>query len=124
MMADIDRCFSADSVEAIFAKLKAQGGEWAGKQLAILQKMSPLSLKITLEQLARCANRSFEDVMTIEYRMSQECMKPGHDFFEGVRAVLIDKDQKPTWTPATLEGVSREMVDAHFKPVANDLTFD
>ena len=43
---------------------------------------------------------------------------------EGVRAVLIDKDQKPTWTPATLEGVSREMVDAHFRPVANDLTFD
>ncbi|MBX3502934.1 MAG: enoyl-CoA hydratase/isomerase family protein [Alphaproteobacteria bacterium] len=124
MMADIDRCFSAGSVEEIFAKLKAHGGEWAGKQLAVLQKMSPLSLKITLEQLARCANRSFEDVMTIEYRMSQECMKPGHDFFEGVRAVLIDKDQKPTWTPATLEGVPRDMVEAHFKPVANDLTFD
>ena len=124
MMKDIDRCFSAESVPEIVARLKAHPGEWAQKQLAALQKLSPLAMAITLEQLKRCANRSFEDSMTIEYRMSQACMKPGHDFFEGVRALLIDKDQKPKWNPATIEGVTREMVDAHFLPVQNDLKFD
>ena len=106
------------------AKLKKHPGDWAQKQLAALMKLSPLSMAITLEQLKRCANRSFEDTMTIEYRMSQHCMRPDHDFFEGVRALLIDKDQKPKWNPPTIEGVTRDMVEAHFKPVANDLFFD
>lgn len=124
MMQDIDRCFSAESLVEIVAKLKKQGGEWADKQLAALLKLSPISMSITLEQLKRCANRSFEDTMTIEYRMSQRGMQKGHDFFEGVRALLIDKDQKPKWNPSTIEGVTREMVESHFKPVSNDLFFD
>lgn len=124
MMKDIDSCFSAESLSEIVAKLGKHGGEWAAKQLAALMKLSPLSMAITLEQLKRCANRSFEDTMTIEYRMSQRCMQKGHDFFEGVRALLIDKDQKPKWNPAAVEGVTREMVEEHFKPVSNDLFFD
>jgi enoyl-CoA hydratase/carnithine racemase len=124
MMQDIDRCFSAESVPEIVAKLKKQGGEWADKQLAALMKLSPISMAITLEQLKRCANRSFEDSMTIEYRMSQRCMQKGHDFFEGVRALLIDKDQKPRFNPSTIEGVTQAMVEEHFKPVSNDLFFD
>jgi enoyl-CoA hydratase/carnithine racemase len=124
MMRDIDRCFSAESVAEIEAKLKKQGGEWANKQLAALLKLSPLAMAITLEQLRRCANRSFEDSMTIEYRMSQAAMRPDHDFFEGVRALLIDKDQKPKWNPPTIDGVTRAMVEAHFKPASNDLVFD
>jgi len=124
MMHDIDRCFSAESLQEIVAKLKNHPGEWAQKQLASLMKLSPISMAITLEQLKRCANRSFEDSMTIEYRMAQYCMRPEHDFFEGVRALLIDKDQKPKWNPATIEGVTPEMVAAHFKPVSNDLFFD
>ena len=124
MMQDIDRCFSAESLPEIVAKLKKQGGEWADKQLAALMKLSPISMAITLEQLKRCANRSFEDSMTIEYRMSQRCMQKGHDFFEGVRALLIDKDQKPKFNPSTIEGVTPAMVEEHFKPVSNDLFFD
>src|SRR5256885_5479149 len=124
MMPDIDRCFSAESVAEIEAKLKKHGGEWASKQLAALLKLSPLAMAITLEQLRRCANRSFEDSMTIEYRMSQACMRPDHAFFEGVRALLIDKDQKPRWNPPTIDGVTRAMVEDHFKPVSNDLVFD
>jgi enoyl-CoA hydratase/carnithine racemase len=123
MMPDIDRCFSASSVKEIEAKLQARGGDWADKQHAALRKLSPLAMAITLEQLKRCANRSFEDSMTIEYRMSQACMRAGHDFFEGVRALLIDKDQKPAWKPSTIEGVTAAMVEDHFKPGANDLTF-
>jgi len=124
LMADIDRCFSAESVGEIEAKLRKHPGEWAQKQLAALLKLSPLSMAITLEQLRRCANRSFEDTMTIEYRMSQYCMRPDHDFFEGVRALLVDKDQKPRWNPATIAAVTPAMVEAHFQPVANDLLFD
>lgn len=124
MMADIDHCFSAETVGEIQDKLGRHPGEWAQKQLAALMKLSPLSMAITLEQLKRCANRSFEDTMTIEYRMSQRAMQAGHDFFEGVRALLIDKDQKPKWNPPTIAGVTRDMVESHFKPVANDLFFD
>jgi enoyl-CoA hydratase/carnithine racemase len=124
MMQDIDRCFSAESLQEIVAKLKKKGGDWADKQLAALMKLSPISMAITLEQLRRCANRSFEDSMTIEYRMSQRCMQKGHDFFEGVRALLIDKDQKPRWNPPTIEGVTKAMVEEHFRPVSNDLFFD
>ncbi len=124
MMPDIDRCFSAESLREIELKLRKHPGEWAQKQLAALLKLSPLAMAITLEQLKRCANRSFEDSMTIEYRMSQRCMQKGHDFFEGVRALLIDKDQKPQWNPPTIGGVTREMVETHFKPVSNDLFFD
>jgi enoyl-CoA hydratase/carnithine racemase len=124
LMPDIDRCFSAETVGEIEAKLKKQPGDWAQKQLAALLKLSPLSMAITLEQLKRCANRSFEDTMTIEYRMAQSCMRPDHDFFEGVRALLVDKDQKPKWNPSTIDTVTPAMVEAHFQPLANDLLFD
>jgi enoyl-CoA hydratase/carnithine racemase len=124
MMQDIDRCFSAESLQQIVAKLKKHNSEWAHKQLAALLKLSPISMAITLEQLKRCANRSFEDCMTIEYRMSQRAMQAGHDFFEGVRALLIDKDQKPKWNPPTIDGVTRAAVEEHFRPMPNDLFFD
>ena len=124
MMPDVDRCFSAESLKEIVAKLKKDNSEWAQKQLAALLKLSPTSMAITLEQLRRCANRSFEDCMTIEYRMSQRGMQAGHDFFEGVRALLIDKDQKPKWNPPTIDGVTRTLVEEHFRPVSNDLFFD
>jgi len=124
LMPEIDRCFSAETLQEIVANLKKSNSEFAQKQLAALMKLSPLSMAITLEQLKRCANRSFEDTMTIEYRMSQRCMQKGHDFFEGVRALLIDMDQKPQWNPPTIDGVSSALVEEHFQPVSNDLIFD
>jgi enoyl-CoA hydratase/carnithine racemase len=124
LMLDIDRCFSAQSLGDIVAALKRHKSDWAAKQLQALMKLSPTSMAITLEQLKRCANRSFEDSMTIEYRMSQRAMQPDHDFFEGVRALLIDKDQKPKWKPPTIEGVTHDLIESHFRPVANDLLFD
>ncbi|XP_064925938.1 3-hydroxyisobutyryl-CoA hydrolase, mitochondrial isoform X3 [Columba livia] len=86
-----------------------------------LNKMSPTSLKITLRQLREGASMSLQEVLRMEYRLSQACLK-GHDFYEGVRAVLIDKDQSPKWRPAALEEVSDEFVDNCFKPLgSNDL---
>ncbi|MFQ5773899.1 MAG: enoyl-CoA hydratase/isomerase family protein [Kiloniellaceae bacterium] len=122
--AAIDRCFSAESVEAILAALEAEGGDWADKTLATLRTRSPTSLKITFEQVRRGAKLGFDEAMIMEYRLSQACMA-GHDFYEGIRAVVVDKDNAPAWNPATLGAVAPGLVEAHFRPLgARDLTFE
>ncbi|KAL2302541.1 hypothetical protein Nmel_009970, partial [Mimus melanotis] len=118
-MEKINSIFSANSMEEIVKRLKQDGSPFAMKQLETLNKMSPTSLKLTLRQLREGASMSLQEVLRMEYRLSQACMK-GHDFYEGVRAVLIDKDQSPKWKPAALEQVSDEFVDNCFKPLGND----
>ncbi|XP_073329813.1 3-hydroxyisobutyryl-CoA hydrolase, mitochondrial [Pagrus major] len=121
-ISDIDRLFSSSSVEGIVQNLKADGSEFANKQAETLSKMSPTSLKITYKQLKEGATLSLADVLVMEYRLSQACMR-GCDFYEGVRAVLVDKDQSPKWSPSTLEGVSDQMVEQCFSSLgAKDLT--
>uniref|UniRef100_A0A3Q3IVP6 3-hydroxyisobutyryl-CoA hydrolase n=1 Tax=Monopterus albus TaxID=43700 RepID=A0A3Q3IVP6_MONAL len=88
-----------------------------------LSKMSPTSLKITFKQLQAGAALSLQDVLVMEYRMSQACMR-GCDFYEGVRAVLVDRDQSPKWKPSTLEEVSDQSIDQCFASLGEkDLTF-
>lgn len=119
----IDRIFSADSVEAIIASLEAEAGDWAKETLATLLSRSPVSMKVSLEQLRRGRDLDFDDAMIMEFRMSQAFMA-GQDFYEGVRSVLIDKDHAPKWVPATLEEVSQEMVESYFVAQGNrELTF-
>ncbi|KGL75631.1 hypothetical protein N309_14571, partial [Tinamus guttatus] len=118
-MEKINSLFSAGTMEEIVQRLKQDGSAFAIKQLETLRKMSPTSLKLALRQLREGASMSLRDVMAMEYRLSQACMR-GHDFHEGVRAVLIDKDQAPRWKPAALEEVSEEFVDDCFKPLGND----
>lgn len=119
----IDRCFAGDSVEAIVTALEAEGGEWAEKQLSIMAQKSPTSQKVSHRQLRKGATLNFDDCMIMEYRMTQQFMKGG-DFFEGVRAVVVDRDMAPKWSPASLDGVSESDVDAFFAPLGErDLTF-
>uniref|UniRef100_A0A8C3Q3X9 3-hydroxyisobutyryl-CoA hydrolase n=1 Tax=Geospiza parvula TaxID=87175 RepID=A0A8C3Q3X9_GEOPR len=118
-MEKINSLFSANSMEEIVKKLKQDGSPFAMKQLETINKMSPTSLKLTFRQLREGASMSLQEVLRMEYRLSQACMK-GHDFYEGVRAVLIDKDQSPKWKPAALEEVSDEFVDSCFKSLGND----
>ncbi|XP_061580513.1 3-hydroxyisobutyryl-CoA hydrolase, mitochondrial [Cololabis saira] len=121
-ISDIDRLFSSSSVEGIMQNLKADGSEFAKKQAEILSKMSPTSLKITYKQLQAGASLSLQDVLVMEYRLSQACMR-GCDFYEGVRAVLVDKDQNPKWNPSKLEEVSDKSIDECFSPLGEkDLT--
>ncbi|KAM4698003.1 3-hydroxyisobutyryl-CoA hydrolase, mitochondrial [Rhinophrynus dorsalis] len=112
-MEKISSLFSANSVEEIFDNLKRDGSPFATQQLQILKKMSPSSLKMTFRQLREGSSMTLQQVLTMEYRLSQACMR-GHDFYEGVRAVLIDKDQNPRWKPSVLEEVTNEYVDSCF----------
>lgn len=122
-ISDIDRLFSSGSVEGIMQNLKADGSEFAQKQAETLSKMSPTSLKITYRQLQAGAAMSLPDVLVMEYRLSQACMR-GCDFYEGVRAVLVDKDQNPKWNPSTVEEVTEQSVDQCFSSLGEkDLTF-
>ncbi len=119
----IDRCFAASSVEAILAALDAEPGDWPAKIAGIIRKQSPTSLKVTFAQIARGAALDFDSAMVDEYRMSQAFMA-GSDFYEGIRAVLVDKDHKPKWRPDELAAVTPGMVEAYFRSLGDrDLTF-
>jgi len=117
---DIDRLFAGESVEAIFAALATDGGAWAGEQLKSLKTKSPQTLKVAYRQLRLgSARTSFAENMAMEYRIGARVVAR-HDFIEGVRAVIVDKDNAPRWSPETLEGVSDAMLDAIFAPLAPD----
>ncbi|XP_051937900.1 3-hydroxyisobutyryl-CoA hydrolase, mitochondrial [Hippocampus zosterae] len=121
-MADIDRLFDSATMEGVMRNLKADGSEFAKKQAQILSKMSPTSLKLTFKQLQLGATLSLRDVLVVEYRLSQACMR-GRDFYEGVRAVLVDKDQNPKWEPPALEEVPDVDVERCFSSLGDtDLT--
>ena len=112
--AKIDSCFSRDSVEEVLRALREEGGDWGAKQVKILAKMSPTSLKITHRELTEGARMgSLAECLEMESRMSWGCWG-GQDFYEGVRAVLVDKDNSPQWDPPTLEGVTEEIMRRHF----------
>ncbi|MEE6490384.1 hypothetical protein FKM82_015865 [Ascaphus truei] len=114
----INSLFAANSVEEIFENLKRDGSPFATQQLHALTKMSPTSLKITFRQLNEGSSMTLQEVLTMEYRLSQACMR-GHDFYEGVRAVLIDRDQSPKWKPERLEEVTDDYLDNCFKSLGS-----
>ncbi|MBV9956453.1 MAG: enoyl-CoA hydratase/isomerase family protein [Pseudolabrys sp.] len=110
--AEIDRLFAGNRVEDIVAKLDA-GGEWAQKFAATIRAKSPLSLKIAIAQVRRGADWDFATCMQTEFRIVSRIIR-GHDFYEGVRAVIVDKDNKPRWQHASLADVSDSEVERHF----------
>ena len=119
----IDRCFSEPSVERILAALDAEGTEWAHETAATLRTKSPTSLKVTLRQLRLGRTLpDFEAAMRLEFRLVQHFMA-GREFFEGVRAVVIDKDQRPRWSPARLEDVTDAQIESYFAPLRRELEF-
>jgi len=118
----IDRCFAGDSVEAFIAALEAEGDDWAQETIATMRGKSPTSMKIACRQIRTGAELEFDECMQMEYRIAHGCIA-GQDFYEGVRAVVIDKDQQPRWQPATLEAVSDADIDPYFdeEPAGGDL---
>jgi enoyl-CoA hydratase len=116
----IDRHFLQGSAEAVLESLKSDPSPWAQKQAAIMATKSPTSLKICHRQLREGLTLDFRSCMKLEYRIVNRIFT-GHDFFEGTRAVVIDKDNAPQWEPASLERVSQAEVDQYFEPLADDL---
>ena len=114
---EIDRLFKGDTVEEIVAALRADGSEWALAQATLIAGKSPTSSKVALRQLRLgAAMTDFADVMRMEMRIAARLvMAP--DFREGVRAVLVEKDNRPAWSPSSLEAVGNGEVDAIFAPL-------
>jgi enoyl-CoA hydratase len=116
----IERLFASDTYEDILLALEKDGGEWATKELAGLRTKSPQTCKVALRQLAHGAQfTNFADNMRMEYRIASHVLTR-HDFIEGVRAVIIDKDNAPKWNPATPEGVTNALLDEIFAPLPTD----
>lgn len=110
---EIDELFAGDSVEAIMAALEADGGDWALKELATLRSKSPLSMAVSLRQLREgAAMPDFAAEMKQEYAIGARVVHT-HDFIEGVRALIVDKDNAPQWRPE----VSQAEIDAIFAPM-------
>ncbi|KQN27760.1 enoyl-CoA hydratase/isomerase family protein [Sphingomonas sp. Leaf38] len=114
---EIARLFASDVLEEIYAALDADGGAWAAKTLATLRTKSPQTMKVSLRLLHDgAAMASFADEMKQEYAVGAHVVQR-HDFIEGVRAVIVDKDNAPRWDPATPEDVTDHVIDQIFAPL-------
>lgn len=113
--AEISRLFQGhETLNALMAALTSDGGQFARDVLETLARMSPTSMALTFEQMRRGATLDFDDVMKMEFRIVRRVME-GHDFFEGVRAQIIDKDRNPKWKPASLADVKDAGIARYFE---------
>ena len=121
----INRCYGVDTVEEIFERLARSDEDEARAALETMRKMSPTALKITLRNIRSALSfGEVEQSFAQDYRVSLACVAE-HDFIEGIRAAIVDKDRNPVWRPETLEGVTPEIVERHFRPLgALELKFD
>ncbi|HEX2593352.1 MAG TPA: enoyl-CoA hydratase/isomerase family protein, partial [Rhizomicrobium sp.] len=116
----IDTIFAAESVEAILELLDRDTSDWARETAKTMRTKSPTSLKVAYRQVREGAKKDFDDCMRMEFRMVHRIVA-GHDFYEGVRATIIDKDGAPKWQPAELAAVSDSDVAAYFAPLEKEL---
>lgn len=115
----IDAAFSHGTVEEILAVLEAQGDDFSVETRDTILSKSPTSLKLVNRQLREGARLDFDECMKLEYRVVWRIMD-GHDFFEGVRAVILDKDNAPKWNPARLEDVSDAEIARYFESLGRN----
>jgi enoyl-CoA hydratase len=121
----IEGCYAGNEAGVIVERLQNRDGPEPRAALEAMRKASPTSLMVTLKNLRAAA--SFERVeqsFQQDYRIALACIA-GHDFIEGIRATIVDKDRKPAWRPDRLADVKPDLVERHFKPVgALELQFD
>lgn len=121
----IESCFSAPSVEEIIVRLAGIAGSdraWAQAVIAELKSRSPISLKVTHRHIREASAFDLRQTLVVDYRLACRFLD-GRDFYEGVRAALIDKDGNPKWQPAKLEDVTPTMVEEYFAPLGADDLF-
>jgi enoyl-CoA hydratase len=116
----IDTIFSANTLEAILERLERDGSNWALDTAATIRGKSPTATKLAFRQIREGEAKLFDDCMRMEFRMVNRVIA-GHDFYEGVRATIIDKDGAPKWQPDSLAAVSDKDIDAYFGPLKEEL---
>jgi enoyl-CoA hydratase len=122
----VDRLCKADRVEDILRAFEAEAGvdgihaAFGRSTAATIRTKSPTSLKVTLALLRRGRFLDFDECMRTEFRVASRVAR-GHDFYEGIRSVIIDKDRTPRWRPAELASVEAADVERHFEPLAAEL---
>ena len=114
--SSVNDCFQHQQMEAIMASLLTNTAEWHQQTYQLLMKRSPLSLKVTLEQLQRAKSLTVAECLQMDYGLTQHFMQDV-DFFEGVRALLVDKDNAPNWQPSDLSQVTIEKVRDYFEKI-------
>ena len=119
----IDECFDGETVADIIAALRGHDADQANDAADLMETRSPIALSVTLAAVRRAKKLdTLEAVLVEEFRTSCASLK-SHDFVEGIRAQLVDKDRKPKWSPATLDQCDQAAVDVYFAPADPDLTF-
>lgn len=110
---DITTCFCFSTIEEIIEALQLRNNEWSRETLLQLEKRSPTSLKVSLHQLHLAKHKALDDVIEMDFNIAHH-MLANHDFYEGVRAAIIDKDKNPQWSPEKLSDVTDSDVDCYF----------
>jgi len=116
---DIERCFGRPTLPGVLAALAEEPGEWARAASRRMAANSPTSLAVVFRQLTEGASLDFDRAIAREYRLTWRFLA-GHDLFEGIRALVIDKDKRPRWRPDRLDDVAEADVDAYFAPLGED----
>jgi enoyl-CoA hydratase len=120
----IDECYAGDTVADIIDALRSRNEDDAKKAADLIASRSPIAASVALASVRRAAKmQSLEDVLVQEYRVSSAALK-SHDFVEGIRAQIVDKDRNPQWNPPSLAAVTEEDVEQYFAPADPDLTFE
>ncbi|CAN6453039.1 unnamed protein product [Victoria cruziana] len=123
----IDKCFSQGSVEEIISALETEatveGNEWATEVVKGLKRSSPTGLKITLRSVREGREQSLAECLKKEFRLTMNILKTviSNDMYEGIRALVVDKDKAPKWDPPTLDKLSAEKLDLVFEPFKDEL---
>lgn len=113
--AEIDHCFAPSSVPEILARLDASNTPFAGQTAEALRRMSPDSLALTLMLIRGAKALTLGAALRVEFRACQRCMRPSSDFFEGVRAALVDKDRSPEWRAASVAELPDSVAEGHLE---------
>jgi enoyl-CoA hydratase len=117
---DIEKCFSKQTMEEIIQALQHSANPVCQEAAQIVEKKSPTSMKVSLLALQRGKHLDFDACMRQEFRLAHHFLL-GHDFREGIRAVIIDKDQHPHWKPKALSAITSQAVENYFAPIAGEL---
>ena len=122
---EIDRLFASDDLDAVMDAIDAAAphSDWIDEARSVLRRASPTSVRATWRRMVEGRGHSIERVLADDYRMAVRIVG-GHDFAEGVRAILIDKDQSPRWKPPTLNDVTEADINALLAPMADAPDFD